>query len=220
MRSVSFKKILLAIMVLFTALSVFSPSAQAVDVLETEKQELSRNEIDGILLMREEEKLARDIYLTLGDKWDLKPFVNIAKSEQKHMDEMGSLITKYDLEDPVKDDTRGVFTNPEMKKLYDELLAEGEKSRLDAFKVGTMIEDLDIADLEALLKETDNDDIRIVYLNLVKGSRNHLRTFHFQIEKSGGTYKAQYITDDMYNKITGSQKEQYEISDPDFKYEY
>lgn len=220
MRSVSFKKILLSIMVLFLAVSVFSPSAQAVDVLETEKQELSRNEIDGILLMREEEKLARDIYLALGDKWDLKPFVNIAKSEQKHMDEMGSLITKYDLEDPVKDDTRGVFTNPEMKKLYDELLAEGEKSRLDALKTGAMIEDLDIADLEALLKETDNDDIRIVYLNLVKGSRNHLRTFHFQIEKSGGTYKAQYITDEMYNKITGSPKEQDEISDPDFKYQY
>ena len=220
MRSVSFKKILLAIMVLFTALSVFSPSAKAVDVLETEKQELSRNEIEGILLMREEEKLARDVYLTLGEKWDLKPFFNIAESEQKHMDEMGSLVTKYDLEDPVKDDTRGIFTNPEMKKLYDELLAEGQKSRLDALKTGALIEDLDIADLEALLKETDNDDIRIVYLNLVKGSRNHLRTFHFQVERSGGTYKAQYITDDMYNKITGSQKEQYEISDPDFKYEY
>ena len=220
MRSVSFKKILLAIMVLFLAVSVFSPSAQAVDVLETEKQELSRNEIEGILLMREEEKLARDVYLTLGEKWDLKPFFNIAESEQKHMDEMGSLVTKYDLEDPVKDDTRGIFTNPEMKKLYDELLAEGQKSRLDALKTGALIEDLDIADLEALLKETDNDDIRIVYLNLVKGSRNHLRTFHFQVERSGGTYKAQYITDDMYNKITGSQKEQYEISDPDFKYEY
>ena len=220
MRSVSFKKILLAIMVLFLAVSVFSPSAQAVDVLETEKQELSRNEIEGILLMREEEKLARDVYLTLGEKWDLKPFFNIAESEQKHMDEMGSLVTKYDLEDPVKDDTRGIFTNPEMKKLYDELLAEGQKSRLDALKTGALIEDLDIADLEALLKETDNDDIRIVYLNLVKGSRNHLRTFHFQVERSGGTYKAQYITDDMYNKITGSQKEQYEISDPDFKYKY
>jgi len=207
-------------MVLFLAVSVFSPSAQAVDVLETEKQELSRNEIEGILLMREEEKLARDVYLTLGEKWDLKPFFNIAESEQKHMDEMGSLVTKYDLEDPVKDDTRGIFTNPEMKKLYDELLAEGQKSRLDALKTGALIEDLDIADLEALLKETDNDDIRIVYLNLVKGSRNHLRTFHFQVERSGGTYKAQYITDDMYNKITGSQKEQYEISDPDFKYKY
>lgn len=220
MRSISFKKILLTIMVMLLAVSLFTPSAQAGDVMKMEKQELSENEIEGILLMREEEKLARDIYLALGDKWDLKTFFNIAKSEQKHMDEMGSLVTKYDLEDPVKDDTRGVFTSPEMKKLYDELLAEGQKSRLDALKVGTMIEDLDIADLEKLLKETDNDDIKIVYLNLVKGSRNHLRTFHRQVEKSGGSYRAQYITEDMYNKIVGSAKEQYEISDPDFKYEY
>lgn len=220
MRSVSFNRILLVIIVLFIAVSTFSPSAKAVDVAEMGKQELSRNEIEGILLMREEEKLARDIYLTLGETWKLKPFFNIAESEQKHMDEMGSLVTKYDLEDPVKYDTRGIFTSPEMKKLYDELLAEGQKSRLDALKVGTMVEDLDIADLESLIKETDNDDIKIVYLNLVKGSRNHLRTFHGQVERSGGTYSAQYISQDMYNKIIGSEKEQYEISDPDFKYGY
>lgn len=220
MSFMSLKKVLPILMVMLMAAAVLVPSAQATNVMEMNKQELSKKEIEGLLLMREEEKLARDVYLTLGDTWELKPFFNIAKSEQKHMDEVGSLITKYELEDPVKDDTRGVFTSPEMQKLYGELIAEGNKSRLDAFKVGTMVEDLDIADLETLLKETDNDDIKIVYLNLVKGSRNHLRTFNMQVEKAGGTYKAKFITEDMYKKIIESPNEQYEISDPDFKYEY
>lgn len=220
MRTISWKNILLVMMAVVMATAVLVPSAQAVNVLELEKEELSENEIDGLLLMREEEKLARDVYLALGDMWQLKPFINIAKSEQKHMNEVGSLISKYELQDPVKEDTRGVFTSPEMQKLYDDLLEEGKKSKLDAFMVGAMIEDLDIADLESLLKETDNADIRIVYLNLVKGSRNHMRTFNMQVERSGGTYKTKYITEDMLKAIIGSQKEQYEISDPNFQFKY
>ena len=150
----------------------------------------------------------------------MKTFFNIAKSEQKHMDEMGKLVEKYDLPDPVKDDAIGVFTDPEMQKLYAELIEKGSGSKLDALKTGALIEDLDIADLESLLKEADNIDIRLVYLNLVKGSRNHIRSFNRQVEKSGGTYEPEYITREMFNTIIKSSQEQYEISDPDYKYPY
>lgn len=39
---------------------------------------LTDAETDGILFMREEEKLARDVYLGLADPWDLRVFENIA----------------------------------------------------------------------------------------------------------------------------------------------
>lgn len=38
-------------------------------LLNLPKEELNQTEIDGIMLMREEEKLAHDVYLTLHNKW-------------------------------------------------------------------------------------------------------------------------------------------------------
>jgi len=144
--------------------------------------------------MREEEKLARDVYLTLFDKWNFVIFKNIANSEDRHTNVIKQLLVKYDIADPVTNDTVGVFTNPEMQKLYTELVASGEKSLLDAFKVGATIEDLDIFDLHERIATTDNDDIKCVFNNLTQGSENHIQAFVRQIERNGGTYEAQYIS--------------------------
>ncbi|MGI9258025.1 MAG: DUF2202 domain-containing protein, partial [Gammaproteobacteria bacterium] len=43
---------------------------------------LSVAEEAGILFMREEEKLARDVYLALGEQWGMNVFDNISSSEQ------------------------------------------------------------------------------------------------------------------------------------------
>ncbi|AZR72789.1 hypothetical protein BBF96_04895 [Anoxybacter fermentans] len=68
------------------------------------KRSLSESERDGIILMREEEKLTRDVYLKLYEKWSLNIFQNIAKSEITHMGAVALLINRYELEDPVKED--------------------------------------------------------------------------------------------------------------------
>ena len=71
---------------------------------------LTQGEIDGLIHMRVEEKLARDVYLTLFDTWGLSIFNNIAVSEQRHMDAIKNLLDKYGIEDPVEDpDVRGGF---------------------------------------------------------------------------------------------------------------
>lgn len=49
--------------------------------------------------MREEEKLARDVYLTFGEKWGLTLFTNIAKSEQTHTDAVKTLLDRYEIKD-------------------------------------------------------------------------------------------------------------------------
>lgn len=138
---------------------------------------LTDDEAAGLLFMREEEKVARDVYLTLYDEWGLRVFSNIASSEQQHMDAILTLINLYGLTDPVGSNDVGVFTNPDLQALYDDLLAQGLESPAAAIEVGILIEQTDIADLQARLATTDNSNIERVYGNLLRGSQNHLAAF-------------------------------------------
>jgi len=148
--------------------------------------QLNSAEIEDILYMREEEKLARDVYLTLYQEWGLSIFQNIAGSETTHMAAVENLIDWYGLEDPVADHDIGVFANPTLQELYDQLVSEGSKSLEDALRVGAAIEEIDILDLEKAVAQTDKADIQLVYQNLMKGSRNHLRSFTSTLEKQTG----------------------------------
>ena len=164
-------------------------------------QDLSEEERAGLIKMREEEKLARDVYLTLFNKWSHQVFSNIANSEQQHMDAVKSLLDKYGITDPVVDNTVGVFTDPHMTELYNALVQKGSTSIIDALLVGATIEDLDIYDLNILLAQTDNEDIQVIYQNLTKGSRNHMRAFTRTLGIYGVTYTAQYLTQEEIDQI-------------------
>lgn len=168
---------------------------------------LSDNEKKGLVYMREEEKLARDVYLTLYEKWKLPIFNNIARSERTHMDAVKLLLFKYNITDPAADETVGQFSNPEFQKLYEELVEKGDKSLIDALEVGAMIEELDITDLQKWIATTDNVDIKFVYENLMKGSRNHLRAFTSTLKKYGVTYEPHYLNEEEYVQIVNSSME-------------
>ncbi len=167
-------------------------------------QELNDNETAALLKMREEEKLARDVYLTLYEKWNLQIFYDIAQSEQNHTDMVKQLIEKYQLTDPVTDDTVGAFTQAGFSELYQQLVDEGSKSEIDALKVGATIEDLDISDLDHELTLTDNDDVKQVFENLRNGSYNHMRSFISALEAYGETYTPQYISQEEFENILNS----------------
>ena len=171
------------------------------------ESQLSNEEIDGLILMREEEKLARDVYNTLGEKWGMQIFTNIAKSEQTHTDAIKVLLDRYEIEDPVKNDSVGVFTSLELNGLYQNLLEQGNLSLLDALTVGAIVEDLDIKDLNELSAKTDNADIITTYNNLNKGSRNHLRAFMRLIKNNNGSYIPQYISQTEFDDIISSGQE-------------
>ena len=170
-------------------------------------EEISQEEIDGLLLMREEEKLARDVYLELSDLFGQQIFSNIAASEQTHTDAIKSLLIKYDLNDPVISDEIGVFENSDLQLLYYNLIEQGSSSLLDALIVGATIEDLDIKDLQELNEISDNQDIISVYNNLERGSRNHLRSFTRLIQRNGDIYEPQFITQENYDSIIMSDME-------------
>jgi len=165
------------------------------------------NESATLTFMREEEKAARDIYSHAAELWQLALFSNIADSEQKHMDSVAEMLAKYELTDPVVDDTAGVFVNSDLQALYHELALRSESSLMDALYVGGLVEEVDIADLQDAIAETDNADLAQTYGNLMRGSRNHLRAFVGEIERQGLVYEAQYLTQEEVDAIVDSPLE-------------
>ena len=141
--------------------------------------------------MREEEKMARDVYLTLLTEYGTSTtpvFRNIANSEQKHMDNMLAMIDLYDIEDPVKSDSMGVFTDETLGQMYTDLTTQGKLTLVDALLVGALIEETDIVDLREAIDITGEETLACVYNNLLKASYNHLNAFVRAVRAQGGTY--------------------------------
>jgi hypothetical protein len=166
--------------------------------------DLSVDEITDLLFMREEEKLARDVYLALFEQWGIPVFQNIAASEQAHMDALLNLINQYGLEDSAAGNNAGVFSDPDLQALYNQLIATGSQSLADALIVAAAVEEIDILDLQGSLVQTSNGDIVPVYQNLLAGSENHLRAFVSSWERqTGEVYQPQYLNQNEYADIMG-----------------
>lgn len=174
----------------------------------TQPQNASDYEKERLLFLREEEKMARDVYQTLYAQWSNLNFLsNITSSEQKHMDAVKGLLDTYGIEDPVGNNAVGIFTNTEIQKLYDDLTHKGLQSEMDAIEVGLTIEDMDIYDLQVSLQSITQNDITTIFNNLMKASKNHMREFYSQYTSRGGTYTPQYITQQEYDEIVSTPKE-------------
>jgi len=164
--------------------------------------ELSTSELEGIAFMREEEKLARDVYIQLADLWNMNIFSNISRSEDTHMEAVKTLIDLFGFEDPVQDNEVGVFTDPILQDLHDELMVSGSISLADALLVGGAIEEIDILDLQKYLNETSNSAVIEVYENLLRGSINHLNSFVRNYERqTGETYQPQFLSQEEYQEL-------------------
>jgi len=166
---------------------------------------LTTQEKNDLIFMREEEKLARDVYLTLYDIWGTPVFANIATSEQQHMDAILNLLNTYKLPDPTVGKLVGEFVNAELQALYDALIARGKESALEALMVGGVIEETDIEDLTAAMATSRLSNIDKVYQNLLNGSYNHLRAFARNIQSlTGQPYVAQVVSQEIVDSILGA----------------
>ena len=172
---------------------IFSLTAIVLSIVGFAQQAitLDQQEKDAILYMREEEKLASDVYEFLYAKWNVNTFGNIRRSEQTHMDRMKTLITSYRLNDPVdkNSDKQGVFVNSVLQNYHKELTNAGSTSLTEALKAGAKIEELDIADLEERVKLTTRPDIISTYNYLKMASENHLRAFVRRLKMQDVNYE-------------------------------
>jgi hypothetical protein len=151
------------------------------------KTTLTEAQKDELFFIYQEEKLARDVYITLGKIYPGEnTFASIQLSEQRHIDAAQGLCEKYDIDiSSVDEDQVGNFVLPVLQDLYDSLVAQGSQSLVDALGVGVFIEELDIGDLTHAIEDMGMpSDIVGVYENLREGSYNHLEAFQSALERA------------------------------------
>ncbi|WNM27018.1 DUF2202 domain-containing protein [Demequina capsici] len=163
--------------------------------------DISDADAQALAAMVEEEKLAHDLYLTLGDQYDLGAFQAIAVAESRHEASVSALLDAYGLSDPTDGQAVGEFADPSLQSLYDALLAQGLTSQEQALTVGGLVEETDISDLRELA--TDEASVNLVFDHLESASENHLQAFVVSLDRLGVTYDAQVLTDAQLAEIVG-----------------
>ena len=173
---------------------------------EVISEELTLQEKEDLQFLKEEEKLARDVYSYAFDLYAYKVFENISKSEQMHMDRVTEILNTYQIED-LSLPERGKYSNTDLQKLYNDLTDLCDKSLEYALRAGATIEDLDINDIEDFMEDTDLQDVMNMYLSLSCGSRNHMRAFTNNLTTLGIEYVPQFISEDEYLEIINNSSE-------------
>jgi hypothetical protein len=168
---------------------------------------LTPEEIDSLAYMREEEKLAMDVYNVLYATWGTPVFDSIALSESAHTTAVLTLINQYSLPDPAATNPPGVYLDASLQALHDQLVAQGMSSEVEALRVGALIEETDIKDIRERMALTDEAPILKVYDNLLCGSRNHLRSFDKNLQMRGVDYTPVVISEAEWDAIASSPME-------------
>lgn len=175
-----------------------------LDANQFEQRTLSDEVKNDLLFMREEEKLARDVYQALYVKWFSFVHGNIADSEQMHMGRIKIFLDAYGLEDSASE-KEGEFNNETLQILHDQLVEQGFESEIEAYKVGAHIEEVDINDLDNAIKRTDIPELKKMYADLKNSSYMHLRKFNENIVRLGGEYTPQVLTQEAYDTILNAK---------------
>ncbi len=189
--------------------SSFDSNALGLSLTALPIEVLSVAEKDSLAFMREEEKLAHDVYAKFDVRWatSTRVFASIANSEATHAEAIRQLLLRYSLLDPSATLAAGQFQNTTLQALYTQLEATGAISLIDSLKVGAAIEEIDMIDINKAVLSIDNQDILLVYQNLLKGSRNHLRSVVSSLSIQGVTYVPQYMPLADYQAIVGTPVE-------------
>ncbi len=147
---------------------------------------LNEEQKDELFFIYQEEKVARDAYITLGEMYPYEnTFASIQKAEQRHIDSARGLCETYGVDiSGVDEGSVGNFVIDVLQELYNTVIEEGSNSLLDALKMGELIEVTDIKDLDHAINDLGMpDDVVRVYENLREGSYNHLEAFQQAISK-------------------------------------
>jgi hypothetical protein len=141
---------------------------------------LAAEEAAGLQFMIQEEKMAHDLYLAFYGLWGLPVFERITASEAAHKAAVARLLNAYGVENPIAEAGVGVFADPDLQALHDQLLADGSVSAEAALRTAILVEETDIKDLKLHLAATDEAAIQRVYTSLLRGSTRHLSAFSRQ----------------------------------------
>jgi hypothetical protein len=187
--------------------SNFNAGTLATELSSYPLSALSAAEADSLAFMREEEQFAHDVYAVSATLWSTPVFANITASEATHSAAVKALLDRYPVADPLAGMATGTFKSPAFQLLYANLVTASRTNLIEALKVGAQIEELDMRDITVQKAGIDNADILMVYDNLLRGSRNHLRAFMKVLVQQGGSYVPQYISQAEFDAIVDSPVE-------------
>lgn len=165
---------------------------------------LTRVQQEQLFRMREEEKLAHDVYVALGKSSGLQVFNNISKAESMHMRAIERLLSRSTSMPALPSLPPGTFSVPEIQLLYTDLVAAGNASPIAALSIGVKIEEMDIRDLQLLLSQNPPQQVAKVLQNLQRASGNHLRAFMGELNRLGGTYTPEFLDQQAFDNILNS----------------
>lgn len=169
---------------------------------------LSVQEMQSAQLRREEEKMAQDLYVQFYEQWGIPTFFNISRSKAKHLESTyDELFEPYGIEDPIKDMTIGVFTNPDIQKMYDEFRMKGMRSPGDAIEVAMMIVEMDLYHRAAGLEFGRDEEFIEVFEHRAKASENHFRSFSNQAMRYGLAYQPRYLPQESVQALLSVERE-------------
>ena len=159
-----------------------------------------------LLLMQDEEKLARDVYNAFAEKWKLRPFENIGtRSEPAHMEAVTALLQRHNAERTPQPAGAGEFRSPRMKILYNNMIKTGSASAVEALKVAVEIEELDIKDLREGAAKSNHAELKAVYANLEAASIRHLQAFMRNLKARDGEYTPKHLDVKTFNELASGE---------------
>lgn len=138
---------------------------------------LSDEQKSALANLAEEEKLAHDVYVTLGEQYpDAAQFSHISQSETRHLDALRTLLDRYGVADPTAGTAPNTFTSTQFQQLYTQLVTGATTSEA-ALDAGVTIEEADIAALQDARSSVTAPDVAQVYDALITASQRHLAAF-------------------------------------------
>ena len=146
---------------------------------------LSEDQKDMLFFIYEREKVARDLYITLGRiyKHD-NTFALMQFEEERHIRCARDLCVMYGIETSEADEeTVGKFQSLVLQTLYDASIEKAERSFYDALEVAEFIETTDIEDLEHASVGMPKDVVH-VYEKLKKRNQRHLSAFQAALSRA------------------------------------
>lgn len=145
----------------------------------------SPDQVQTLLTMLEEEKLAGDLYDAFADQTGLEIFSRIGASEDRHTSALLRIAEAAHLDvDAITGLPSGTYANPELQQLYDTLLEQGSQGAAEALQVGVVVEQTDIADLQAAMIGLKGTSLGETYSQLLQGSMQHLEAFSSWLDSS------------------------------------
>lgn len=176
-------------------------------IMASRAQPLGADEQRDLQRIREQRKLARDLYWDLAKHWGSLVLVRLGAAEQTHLNTLDTLLDHYGLSDPVAGHAVGESGDPKFQALHVQIVEVGHRSEMAASQAGLLVEEMSLSDLAAARARTRQPEIAAVYDDLLRNSRNHLRALFRQMQRFEGEYVPQSLSLSDFEAIVWTQPE-------------